>query len=223
MSNLFNNKFTLDDFFDNEKSILPQIKTEKNKLRTTERKQYASQLRKEKGEFNLNESIVVDIVSQIAMGGASKHYKDAIMNMAGATININGELKHTHKLDMVVEDIYQALITNKGLIKQMIQNYNMLRDAIEFSNKMYKKPHLYLTLNSKSQLKDLTFLYSKSAARTKFMTEVMQNIYFNDSFKPIQEKYGVINEKMVRNNNTLRNYEYEKERWKKRVGYGTKN
>lgn len=223
MSNLFNNKFTLDDFFDNKKSILPQVKTEKDKLINKERKKYVSDIRREKGDFDINETALVDIVSQIAIGSASKHYKESIVSLAGATINIGGELKHAHNLNMVVEDVYQALITNKGLIKQMIQNYNMLRDAIEFSNKMYKKPHLYLTLNSKSQLKDLVFLYSKSAARTKFMTEVMQNIYFNDAFKPIQEKYGIFEEKMVRNNNTLRNYEYEKERWKKRVGYGTKN
>ena len=104
------------------------------------------------------------------------------------------------------------------MLSQMISNYSLLKEAIEYSSRLTKKPRLYLTLSSKKSLKNLEFFGNKTAARTRLMTEIMQNLYFNDAFKPLQEKYGIRQQKIIRDRTLLRNYDYEKERWEKRVG-----
>ncbi len=215
---VYNNKYRLDDFF-NDNSILPQFALDEvEQLKGKEVRKYKKGLSKEKGEFNSYSEDLVNLVYQIALNGAYSDFNDVLGIVADTTIEISGNLKRRHTTNMAVKNIYNNLNTYKGMLSQIISNYSMLREAIDYSRKLTKKPRLYLTLTSIRSLKNLEFFGNKTAARTKLMTEIMQNLYFNDAFKPLQEKYGIRQQKIIRDRNILRNYDYEKERWEKRVG-----
>ena len=214
----YNSKYKLDDFFNNN-SILPQFELEqKEQIKGKEARQFKKRISRDKGTFNINDNEIIGLLSQIAFNGAISDYTNMITNVDSSQIVINGKLKRNRTLINVVDDVYNNINVSKGMLSQIISNYSMLKDAIEYSHTLKSKPHLYLTLNSKYDLKNLQFFGNKTAGKTKFMTEIMMNLYFNDAFKPIQDKYGIRNEKVIRDRNLIRNYEYEKDRWERRVG-----
>lgn len=218
---IYNHKTTLDDFFDNDYflGVLPQLNPDSPslQLKGKERKAYRNKISSNKGHFSVNMQEILGMVQQLAYGGATRHYKAIMVALAGEEISVSGELKRNHKRDDVVDDIYNNIVMNKGLLAQMVSNYSMLKDAIEYSHNLKSKPHLYMS-TTRTQLKNQTLFGSKMAGRTRFMTEIMMNLYFNDSFRPIQEKYGIMDKDMIRDRNLIRKYEYEKDRWERRVG-----
>lgn len=214
----YNNKYRLDDFFNNN-SVLPQFELEqREQIKGKEAKQFKNKISAQKGSFSINDNEILALVSQIALNGALPSFSTMISNISNEEILISGKLKRNRTITGVISDIYNNLMVSKGMLSQIISNYSMLKDAIEYSSTLKNKPHLYLTLNSKYDLKNLKFFGNQTAGKTKFMTEIMMNIYFNDAFKPIQDKYGIKSEKVIRDRNLIRNYDYEKDRWERRVG-----
>lgn len=225
MSELFNNKYTLDNFFTKDGKITPNLlgnidKESEGQLKGESRKTYAKTFSKSKRSVSVDMNALVDMCYALCQMPFKANYTaKGNISLSGNTISLSGKLKRSRTLDNAVDDVFQAINDNKGMLKQIMCNYSLLQDAVEFSYRMKSKPHLYLSINDLTQLKNMTFLGRKSSARTKLMTEIMENIYFNDSFKFIRKSYGIEEEKMIRNGNLPRDYQYEKERWERRVGY----
>ena len=230
MSGLYNHKYTLKDFFNSDgtfkqyvsgnRLVYEEHKTTKTNLKGKSRQEYIKNNlgNNNKSEMSVDLNRVIDLLYDFCIPPFIRNYKNGSVEKEGNTISIGGALKKSRSLDVAYEDVYNTIKNNKGMLEQLLSNYSMFMDAIAFSYSMKTTPHLYLTLNNKTQLKNKMFLGRISSARTMFMSEIMQNIYFNDSFKAVRQKYGIEDEKMLRKGNILSKYDYEKERWEKKVG-----
>ena len=216
MSRNYTRKYTLDDLFIDSNVNLPQFNKDKQKLVGKDRKTFINNLKSNKKD-SLDMNGIVDMIYQLANVGAVNHYKTMSNNVNGTNITINGNLKRQHTLTMAVDDVYLSVASNKGLLKQMISNYNIINDAIELSSNLKVKPKLYLTLKTKSQLKYYSIFGSIEKGRANLITQVMENIYFNDDFKVIQEKYNIKNKRMILGTH-YKNYDRQKMLWEQKVG-----
>lgn len=232
MSELYNHKYSLDNFFTKDGKMTPNLLTDydkalggeekwSGKIRKREIKNHADTYKKNKKAIDVDMNALIDMIYAICQMPFKMHYnaEKSEMSLSGNTIKLDGKIKRGHTLNEAVDEVYNTIVENKGMLKQIACNYSLLLDAVYFSYHMKSKPRLYLSINDITGLKNQEFLGRKSSFRTKLMTEIMENIYFNDSFKFIRKAYGLDEEKMIRNGNLPRDYQYEKERWEKRVGY----
>lgn len=230
MAGRYNHKYTLTDFFNEDgtfkayttgnKLTFESVKEKGTGLKGKDRREYIKKNlnKKNKKDMSVDLNHVIDLLYDFTLPPFNRHYNKGQVLKEGNQIIMSGKLKKQHDLDMAYDDVYETIKTNKGMLEQMLCNYSMLMDAVAFSYSMKTTPHLYLTLTNKRQLKDKMYLGRISSARTMFMQEIMQNIYFNNSFKAIRQAYGIENEKLIGTRNVLKKYQDEKERWEKRVG-----
>lgn len=124
------------------------------------------------------------------------------------TIIISGNLVSGQ--DDAVEAVYGALVANKFAMELIVNNADMIRDALKEAERTKPSPKLYLKEVSMEQI--------KAACRTKrgreaFLQEVMQNLYYSPDYAKTQEKYGVEGIQT----NTF-SYERNRARWARKVG-----
>ena len=79
------------------------------------------------------------------------------------------------------------------------------------------KPKLYLTLKSKTQFNHYSLFGSLEKGKANLVSQIMENIYFNDDFKVIQEKYG-IKDKRIISGSHYKQYARQKMLWEQKVG-----
>lgn len=202
MAEYFEN-FTLTDIFNNKKL--------KGKLPLINYKEKET----EDGKTSKRTSLktVNRLVYDTALSTARPFYKEIHSHRGGGIMEISGEMVDDENgQDNCVEAVYNSMLGIKTVINWTANNAYIIRDALKEGEKKKFKggttPKLFLRAVSMEQIEGMS-----KQQRIAFMTNIMENIYFNDAFSETQKKWGLEN-KMLGG----KTYAEAKALWQKRVG-----
>ena len=147
------------------------------------------------------------IVYDSAKTSARQFYKPLKASKTSNTITIGGNLVGDY--DSAVDKIYIDLLGKVNLIKFTANSGDLIRSALKFSEKQLTKPKLYLRQNSMLAIESLN-----SRQLEAFLDNVLENIFYSDSFAEIQEKYK-LRDIVVK---SQYDYDTRKLQWQRRVG-----
>lgn len=194
----YSQHFSLLDIFNNKslRSLIPLV----NYKEKTD----------EQGETHRTTSMrsIARFVYDKSVQAARPFYDPLDAHKMGDTISISGNLVSGQ--DDAVEAVYGALVANKFAMELIVNNADMIRDALKEAERTKPSPKLYLKEVSMEQI--------KAACRTKrgreaFLQEVMQNLYYSPDYARTQERYGV---QGIQTNSF--SYERNRARWARKVG-----
>lgn len=197
----YNQIFTLQQIFNNKKL--------KGKLPLVNYREYVG--KDGKPHKTTNMQTVTRLVDDTATRTARSFYKPLIHTKSGNEIHIDGNLLTDY--DTAYEGIYQAIDGIKQLIRFTANNGEVIRSALKESVRIGKEtgqePKLYLRVGSMLEIEQM----DKNQLRS-LLNDIMKNIYYNDEYELVQEKFDLPNVRMFTNKpNTP--YEQRKQKWER--------
>ncbi len=200
MANGYSRMLSLADIYNNKKlaGVLPLVNYKE------------TQLDNGKTSARTSATTVTTLVYNTAVKSGGTFYKPYTPSRSSNTIVISGTL--TDSIDTAHNAVYEAILGIVPMIKMTANYTDMIRSAMKEAGKSQRKgksvPKLALRVGSVEEI-------SKMSAKqlNSFMSNVIENIMFDDAYSETQKKYNVSS--MNFGNST---YEYKKYLWNKRVG-----
>ena len=201
MANRFSQTFSLKDIFNNKKlaNKLPLINYKEKELDSG------------KVQVRTSPKSIASLVYETSVKTARPFYKPFLPSKNGNIITLNGNLLEDD--DVVVDSVYNALLSKRSIMIWTVNNVDMIRSAIKESERNKRlygiNSKLYLKANSMQSIESL----SKSQMQV-LLNDIMENIIYGDDFPETQKKFHV---KQLNVNSPL-SYEQRRLQWKQKIG-----
>ena len=201
MANKYSQTFTLLDIFNNKKLAgkLPLVNYKEKEIGDG------------KVQVRTAPKSIGKLVYDISVKTARPFYSPFSPSKSGNTIILNGNMLQEDSF--VVESVYNALVSSKTLMTWTVNNTDMIRDALKEAEKNKREfginSKLYLRANSMQQIEGLSRPQIQA-----LLTDIMDNLFYNDNFTKTQKKYGVDKLKVK----SPYTYSQRKQSWKIKVG-----
>jgi len=201
MANGYNQKFTLEDIFNNKKL--------KGKIPLVNYKEDFDEDNKLHKKTNMK--TLSYLVYNMAKSSARPYYNPFTPSKSGDIITIAGTL--TDDINKPFEAVYQGILAQKQILSFTVNNGDIIRTALKESKKigreMGKEPKLWLKVGSMQEIENMN-----KKQLNYLVDDIMRNIFYNSEYQYTQKKYDVAKIPVYRSTN----YELRKLKWQQKVG-----